>query len=452
MKAQGAHQSQQGQAALSLVPNWPLVALPTAFSLSNISSLSAALIAVCLVAAASVLAGHSANGRLSLTVGSLVLALGGLAVALRPNPPQTMGTAIFYGVVCATTALVVRRSHSRSSAAVSLVDGVGVLLAVAVLLRLAGVDGAGNAPVVMDNFLTGGERVVFPLLGALTSGPVLAAGYLVASSPIMRRTSQYRAYRLIAAAAALYVLVQGDRRSALFSVVVLVAMVTLTPRLLQKVAPWIIAFCLAAPFVLSLTGGLTRQVNLSQFQRTGEQNSEALNDRLQIWSRSIEFYQDRIDWFHQAFGFGSSGHAVSGASLTYRSFFAGTADSAARSPHNSVLQALFDGGWILASGLVITIFCLALVMSRRNSTFDLATLAMLTLLSIVGSTETLLTPGYAQPVWFTLVALGMIGFAQEDAVKRSSSPETHYLCYSYSRSGARGPAGSRRLIDGPDVA
>ncbi len=404
-----------------MTPDWLLVALPTAAAFSNIN-LRAALIAVALLGAASIVTAQKATGRMSLTVASLVLPAGGLVIALRPNPPQTMVAAIYYAVVCGVMALIVSKASSRSRALISLVDGVGLLLTAAIALRFAGIGTADNGTVVMGNFLTGGERVLFPLTGALTSGPTLAAAYLVAAIPIMRRTSRYRGYRLIAVLAALYVLVQGDRRSALFTAVVLLALAILTPRLVRKAAPWVIGFFLTGPFILNLTGGLTQQLTLTRFQRIGERNSESLNDRLEIWFRSIEFYQDKVDWFHQTFGFGTSGQIVSGASVTYRSIFAGTRDSAVRSPHNSVIQALFDGGWIAASFLVITIVYLAYVMSHRNSVADLGGLSILTMLSVVGSTETLLTPGYVQPVGFVLVALAMIGFAKEDPETTSFAP------------------------------
>jgi hypothetical protein len=145
-----------------------------------------------------------------------------------------------------------------------------------------------------------------------------------------------------------------------------------------------------------------------------------LNDRLQIWSRSIDFYLNRVDWYHQTFGFGTSGQRESGVSSTYRRFLGGTQTSA--SAHNSVVQTLFDGGWIVASGLVIVIVYLAYVISRRNSPIDLVSLTLLTLISIVGSTEIIISPGYPEPVWWTVVALGMIGFAKERRLPTSLGP------------------------------
>ncbi|MEZ0359018.1 O-antigen ligase family protein [Mycobacterium sp. SA01] len=417
-------QVQPDQSANSAVPNWLLIALPTAAALSNIQ-LRIALLAVVVIGAAAIVIAYRAADRVRLTLASLILPVGGLAIALRPNLPETQTAAFYYALVCGVMALVVSQSHSRTSAVVSLVDGLGLLLVTAVALRSAGIGGTANAPVVMDNFLTGGERVFFPLAGALTSGPTLAAAYLVAAVLIIRRTDKFRMYRVVAAVAAIYVLVQGDRRSALFTAILLLVLATFAPRILRRLAPWAIGILLTSPFILTFTGDVTQQLNLWQrLQRVGEQNSQALNIRLQVWSRSIDFYQYGVDWFHKTFGFGTSGQYVSGASTTYRRFFSGLPGSASKSPHNSVLQALFDGGWIAALAFLMTVAWLAVVIARRNSEVDVASLSMLTLLASVGSTEALLAPGYVQPVWFTLVALGMIGFASDSPATLSPGTPT----------------------------
>lgn len=411
LQASRRQRSRQDRVDDGVIPNVPLIALPTAAALVNIH-LSTAVVALGLVATASLMAVGPTANRLHLTVASLIFPVGGMAITLRTNLPETQIGTIYSAVVCIVTALVASKSHSRSSAIVSLIDGVGLLLLAAIALRLAGIGGRGNAPVVMGNFLTGGERVFFTLTGSLINGPTLGAAYLVAAIPLIRWTRRYRTYRLVAVAGALYVLAQGDRRSALFTVILLLALAILTPRLLRKFAPWAIALALTGPFILKLTGSLPERLSFTQFQRVGEHDSESLNDRLQIWSRSLEFFGDKVDWYHQTIGYGTSGQLTSGAWTTYRNFFAGISGPA-KSPHSSVIQMLFDGGWFSASGFVISIVCLAYVMSCRTSTADLASLAMLTLMSIVATTEPILAPGYPHPVWWTVMALGLIGFAKE---------------------------------------
>ena len=300
----------------------------------------------------------------------------------------------------------------------------------AVTLRIMGIGNSSGAQAITGNIFTGGERVLFPLAGSLTSAPTLAATYLVAAIPMVIRTSKYRIFRFIGTLAAFYVLVQGDRRSALISMVVLLMLPALAPRRFRQFAPFFIGFLLSLPFVLKITGNLTDKFDIGILQRTGETNSESLNTRLQIWSKVLEFYQDRVDWLHQLFGYGTSGQAVSGASLTYRKFFLDARDQNVQSPHNSVIQTLFDGGWVAATGFAITVVCLARIISHRYSAFDLAGLAMLTSLTIVGTTEAVLAPGYPQPVWWTVMALGIIGFSKangqtnrpQSAVRRTRGP------------------------------
>ncbi len=411
------------QSADSVIPNPLLIALPTVIALGNIHT-SAAAGAVVLIGMVALVTAHQTTDRIRLTVASLVLPVAGLTVALRPYQASTVGP-MFYLFVSVSLALVVGISRSRRSATISLIDGLGVLLIAAIVLRLAGIGTpSDHAPAVMGNLLTGGERVLFPLAGGLAGAPALAAAYLVATVLIIRRIPNHRTYRICGALAASYVLVAGDRRSALFAVIVLLLVIAWTPKRFRQVAPWTIGALLALPLWLHLTGLLTaRFVTTSAplLKRTGERDMQGLNDRLEIWSRALEFYQNRVDWFHQAFGFGTSGQVVSGASMTYRNLFSGQGDQNSKSIHNSVVQAMFDGGWITATGLLVSVVCLAWVLSRSNSTGDLAALAMLTTVAIVGSTESLLSPGSTQPPWWILVALGMIGFSQDEKIVQKSS-------------------------------
>lgn len=421
-----ALQSEQ-QSADSVIPNSLLIALPTVIALGNIH-FSAAAGAIVLIGMVSLVTAHQTTDRIQLTVASLILPVAGLTVALRPYQASTV-SAIYYLVVGISLALVVGISRSRRSATISLIDGVGVLLIAAIVLRFAGIGTAGRGPAVMGNLLTGGERVLFPLAGGLAGAPALAAAYLVATVLIIRRIPNHRAYRICGALAASYVLVAGDRRSALFAVIVLVLVIAWTPKRFRQVAPWAIGALLALPLWLHLTGLLTVRFGTTSvplLRRTGERGMQALNDRLEIWSRALEFYQNRVDWFHQAFGFGTSGQMVSGASMTYRNLFTGIGDRNSKSTHNSVVQAMFDGGWITATGLLVSVVCLALVLSRSNSTGDLVALAMLTTVTIVGSTESLLSPGSLQPTWWLLVALGMIGFSKDETSAIDAPPYSQH--------------------------
>lgn len=395
-----------------LGPNLLLIALPTAIGLANIHT-SAALAAVLGLAVVGLVKAHRTTDRIRLTVPSLILPALGMSIAFRPSQVGAITSPVFFFASCVALALAVAVSPSRRNAFDSLIDGIGVLLFAAAVLRFAGI-GVSAGKAVTGNFLTGGERVQFPLLGALTSGPTLASAYLVAALPLIWRTRQHIVLRGAFAVSAVYVLVQGDRRSALFATVLILFLTTVAPRAFRRVVPWAVGALMTLPILLEATGLLKSGIyfSLNYFRRSGEQNSESIGQRFEIWSRSLSFYENWVDPYDQAFGFGSSGHVTSGASLTYRSLF-GPRGQNLNTPHNSVLQTLFDGGWIAASIFVATVLYLAWVLSRGSGEFEFAGLAMLAALATVGTTEALMAPGYPQPVWWTVMALGLIGFAKE---------------------------------------
>jgi len=305
----------------------------------------------------------------------------------------------------------------------SLHIGVGILLTVAVALRLVGI-GAASRQAISGNILTGGERVLFPLAGSLVSAPALAAAYLVAIPPMLRLTKRYRFLQLSLLGPAVYVLVQADRRSALFATVFLVAGVTMAPRLLRRLAPSFVGFALIAPAVFGMFPVLWDSVgtvlsSVVLLKREGEVG--AIGGRLGIWTKSINFYSDRVDGFHQTFGFGTYGQVQSGASSTYDQAFAGLArERILTTPHSSVIQLLLDGGWIVATCLVVAVVYATWMFSRRNSAADLAGLAMIAALSAVGFSESALSPALGAPVWWTLLLLVTIALSWESTGRQTA--------------------------------
>jgi len=225
-------------------------------------------------------------------------------------------------------------------------------------------------------------------------------------------------------APATYVLVQADRRSALFAAIFLALGVTMAPRLLRRVAPSFVGFALIAPIVfgvfptlLNSMGTFLRSIII--LKRQGEAGE--IGGRLGIWTKSINFYRDRVDGFHQIFGFGTYGQAQSGASSTYDQSFAGLArERILTTPHSSAIQLLLDGGWIVATGFVVAVLYATWMFSRRNSAADLAGLAMIAALSAVGFSEAVLAPSLGGSVWWTLVILVTIALSRESpATKRA---------------------------------
>lgn len=315
-------------------------------------------------------------------------------------------------------------SSSKASALVSLHDGVGILIVASVLLWLSGF-GSGGSYGFGKNVITGGERILFPLTSTLAIAPTIAAAYIVTTPMIMKATRRYRVFRVAALLAAGCILVQSDRRSALFAVAFIAIVTVAAPRTFRRLAPWVIGVVLTSPILVAVipaAGGLSFLVSglLTPLQRTNEDIS-TLNGRSNIWTRSLEFYEDRIDFLHQTFGYGTSGQVESGASSAYASMFSGLGrERYSTSPHSTVLQVLFDGGWVTAISFTVLLICAALVMARGVSPLGLAGLSMLTAMSFVGATENTLAPYLtAIPFWMTAVIV-TVAFSREPP-----PPKTH---------------------------
>jgi O-Antigen ligase len=402
----------------AVTPNLMLIALPTILATSAIS-FAASVYATAILALGVFWMRRSPNNRIEPVWPCAILPAIGLAIVLRPNYPSTSRGVLAFTLGCIVIAGAVYLSTSRSSALTSLIDGIGLFLIASVALRFIGL--GDTQPVGADeltNSLTGGDRVSFPLSISQALTPHMAAVYLAALTPILVVSRRYRVPRLVAVAAAVDVLVLADRRTALIGALFLALCVLLVPRLFRLAAPWLAVASMIIPFSYRFIQGAVEQVvsaadsQAPWLLRPGE-DPATLNGRDYIWSRSLDFFGNRVDWVHQMFGFGSYGHTASGVSANYGNMFGGSyGDRRLLTPHNSVLQLLFDGGWVIGIIFAATIGYMAWVLSRRSSPTDLAGLAMLTALSIVGITEVTLSPGYAQPTWWVLMALGMIVFSR----------------------------------------
>lgn len=420
--------------APSSVPaNLLLIALPTALAGSSVSLVLG--VAGCAFVGAVAILIWPQHPKITLTWLCAILPAIALMIVLRPNFPGTVYNGLFVIIGCAVVALAVMLSESKTAAMVSLVDGVGVFTVASLLLWLVGFAGkAADRTVGLENSLTGGERVIFPLSTSLAATPAMAAVFIAAVVPIIIVCPRHRLMRLAAVPCAVLILVLSDSRVSMVGAAVLCSSVLLAPRPFRLAAPWIVAAAAATPFVYgyiqaAVTAGSTWAPWL---MRTDEQ-AGTLARRDYIWTQSLDFYGTRVDWFHQAFGFGSFGHVASGASGYYYVHFEGLgSDARLVTPHNTTLQILFDGGWTAAAALAGTMVFLAWKMSRNPSPIYLAGLSMLVALSIVSATEVALSPSHAhaQPTWWVLVILGMIMFSQEktseEAERQSSSvAESH---------------------------
>ena len=413
----------------TLTTNWVLVALPTVLA----SAVANRMVGLLLTAVVAFVAfWKQSDTSLTLTWPCAILPAVGCVTALRPNPPATVLTAVLFVLGCILVVQAIHLSASKASAVASLVDGVGLFLVASVVLWLLGVRASTGRTAGLENSLTGDYRVIFPLSNSLFLTSAMAAVYLASAIPLILLYRKFRLARLAAVLCAFGVLILTDTRAALVIGLFLSTCALLAPRLLQRGAPILVGGSLVLPFIYGhLRGAVGAAANsassfLPGFNLRAGEDPSTLNSRSFIWERSLYFYTNHLDWFHQAFGHGTFGHAASDASSSYAtSRLTGLAsDSKLITPHNSMLQLLLDGGWVAAGLLAVTMVLMAIALRKGGPLASLSGLAMLVALSLVGVSEVALSPSHAQLTWWVLLALGVIAFAHDPPPSASQGVST----------------------------
>ncbi len=393
--------------APSLITNWPLVAIPTVFASHTIHI----ALGVALMVALTVAALRSSGHQLTLTWPCAVLPLVSLSIALRWYDDRTMIKAVFVIWAATITAFAVKRSASKTSAFVSLIDGAGLFSVASVVLWQAGFQSGSSRPGGFANTTTGGERIIFPLSTAMNTTPEVAGVFLACVIPIVVAHREHRLLRFTAAGCAIAVLIQADSRTGMIVATAVGACAVIIPAAIRRLGPPLVGLALLAPLIYNWTSSLIAWGLETLNSVVPWLVRPNLNRRDYIWERAVSYYQNQIDWVHQMLGYGVAGHARSGAVEYYWSdeFVAGTRESV--SPHHSMLQILFDGGWLAGAIVLLTLVWAAHYLARQPST--VVGLSALLALVLTGVTGVSLTPGDASETWWLLVALLMITGARE---------------------------------------
>ena len=415
-------------------PNWFLIVLPTVIASGVVLPAKLHLFLIAGVGFFSFWRSRPAHGqrtsRLRFTWGSATLPALSLAIILRPNDPATVTGAAIYVIGLIVFLYVLRLSSSKSSALVSLIDGVGIFLIASVLFTFVGVASKSDRTAGLENSITGGKRVIFALSPHLAATPGVAGVFVAAIIPILIVFRQFRLWRMTAMAFAFYVLVASQVRMAILVAVVVAIAVLAFPRATRAISAWLIAFLLSLPFFsrnaqLDSLGHLGNAVsaNIPGMNRTGGAGS-VLSTRLDIWEKAQAYQSAWVDWAHQIFGLGSFGHVRSGAALSYTTGenFTGFADRHLITPHSSTLMVLYDAGWVGVIVFVITITFAARLLARGDSPVDLAALSALIGLCLVGSTEMGLTPETNMTIWWLLLGLVVVALSREEELRSSREP------------------------------
>jgi hypothetical protein len=399
-------------------PNAALIVLPTVIAGASISR-AATVSALAMLALIMFWMRRSPEDHVEWAWPALIFPVIGATIVLRPNHPSTLVSVIFFALASVALLRACYLSASRSSGLVSLIDGVALFLVASVALWLLGFVGTSSRVLGLSNSFTGGQRVVFPLVDALPATPAMAAVFLAGAVPARLVSNRFGGARWIATFCALLILILSGSRVAAAAALLVPVAAFFVPKLFRVIAPWAVAFFLFLPFAFVYGDNFAKGVvtlfsSAFPFLTSGVR-ADTVGGRQNIWSKAIEFYQQKVDSTHQAIGYGSFGQAKSGASSSWNEAMTGfgSSDVALVTPHSSILQLLFDGGWVATGIFAIATISLSFLLSRRSSTFDITALSILVALAVCGSTEVALSPGNAQPTWWILVALAAIVFARD---------------------------------------
>lgn len=423
------------QSVVGGVPtNWVMMGLPTLIMVLRVYNTKAVLGALAVVALLT-FAQRDHPTRV-LALGPLVAMIAAtMVVLMNPDPGQQGGYLgiVFFFLLTLVAVRLVATTDARSVIA-SLIDGVGVYLVTIVLAYRIGVQplSANRVGGLIES--TGFVRIFFPFTTALDEPPTLAAVYIAAAPFLLLTEKRWRFFRLACLLAAVFVAWSSGSRSALLIALALPLLGLLLPRTLRWTAP---VTALFASLSFLLLPGVMKAVNsvatpifyaLAPGRDTGTEDIQTLSNRTVIWSRSMAFWRDHVENAqNQLFGFGQSGQYRAGASISYIEFLGNVARNAARATlHNSFLQQVFDGGligWLLlTSAIVWTCVRFTQRLQDWGAQGTAAAMAISALL-VASTTSVIISPGFLQGGFLTLVVLVVISCQVPDRpTRRPESP------------------------------
>jgi hypothetical protein len=362
-------------------------------------------------------------------------------VWLRPLNARTTMVAVAAAVVVISVSRL--GDPARRRAVVSLVDGIGLYLVANVVGHLMGLESPGALARRGFSVASGGplgERLVFPFATSAAVPAIMAAAFLVGTVALWPFGSgRRRCLRLLAIAAAVYVLLGANYRGPLVVAAGLLLVLLYAPRTFARVAPVLAVALLLLPFgyphLRSSIAAVTNHASsvIPYLERQGVEPG-SLSHRDVIWKTSIQYWAD-LPADRKLLGYGADGQRTSGASNIYGSLFVGgQARPEAASTHNSALQQLYDGG---LPGLLFLLAVVFVALRRwgeavavRGDRLALAAAAVLFALVATAATEVSLAPAKMEvALWVLMVlvgasALGGRGVGQEESAKEPAAQLT----------------------------
>lgn len=318
----------------------------------------------------------------------------------------------------------------RRAVVVSLVDGAGLYAITNVAIYLSGVRLATARLSAAQS--SGGpfaHRLEFALSSNGSVPPAIAAVFLVGVLILVLDADhrrQRRLYRVVASAAAIFILLGANYRAPVAIALVVSASFALRPKVVTRLTPVVAVAVLLLPFGYSYVKGATDPAvalaadHVPYLDRPESRRAGGLSNRDIIWSTSVEHWRT-LPTGHRLSGYGPNGHEVSGSSKRYAHLFRnGWANPGAHSPHSSALQHLYDGGLVglglLLAGVYFTLRRLArAVDADRSDHVALAALAMGGTLAATAVTEVSMAPGtFHLTFWMFLILAAVSRMSRSD--------------------------------------
>jgi hypothetical protein len=263
-----------------------------------------------------------------------------------------------------------------------------------------------------------GPRITFPFATAITTPPAMAAAYLAGFLPVRRRQAGLvAAWRLLAAALAIVMLLASNGRFAVLALLI-VAPVIRRPK---RAARWLPVLALLG-VCIPLWWGAVRPAfapagaaiaNVQGIDRgRGASDLLTFNRRTQLWSK-VRLAAGEMPMSRQLVGWGARGQIRSGL---WRPFVAVLGryvrDPTGTTAHSSLLQQFLDAGAIGALALLALIGTCARQLSHwttepataRGKEAALSCSAVFAVLALTGGLDATLAPGHLQePLWIVLL-------------------------------------------------
>lgn len=270
------------------------------------------------------------------------------------------------------------------------------------------------------------QRIDFPFSKTWAATAYIAAGFIVAATPLLRsRDWRVKSVAFGGLPAAVVALIATNGRLALVTTLLLSIVFVLAPRTVVRSAVPLVGAAMLLPMWWGpVTGPISRHVeplvaSVPFLVRSDTEDVQKLYGRTIVW-HGVHRAISEGDLLHQLFGWGKDGQVESGASSYYANRFDRAVLKPERVPaHNSILQQWLDSGLLGAVYLLL----LTLAATRRlqqslasaTSPWGLAALSVLVVVALGSGSEVILAVSQEHETLLVFLLIVAIAFWPPDS-------------------------------------